>query len=112
MLTKLFQGLVLKPTERVLPESRPHVSVPHYDDDEDDMNPDAQEEPAEPAKIAEQVSSFDEFVVWGHDQVPAPDDIFVRNVNEWIDFAEAIHGTSQSTTSSSVADNHSNGPEK
>jgi ribonuclease H2 subunit C len=38
------------------------------------------------------VSSFDDMVVWGHDRVPDSDDTFVKGIEEWISFAEAIHG--------------------
>ena len=53
-------------------------------DEEDDEEP-------EPVKILEQVSTFEEIMVWGHDQLPAPDDPFVKGLEEWISFAEAIN---------------------
>jgi ribonuclease H2 subunit C len=46
---------------------------------------------AEPVKILEAVATFDEFTVWGHDQIPAPDDTLVKGIEEWIAFAESIH---------------------
>lgn len=58
------------------------------DEDEDEH----EEEPAEPVKIVETLSHFEEVIVWGHDQLPAADDTFVKGVEEWIAFAEAIHG--------------------
>jgi len=51
-----------------------------------------EEEPSEPAKILEELSTFDEVIVWGHDQVPTSEDPFVKGIEEWISFAEAIHG--------------------
>ena len=53
-------------------------------DEEDDEEP-------EPVKILEQASTFEEIMVWGHDQLPAPDDPFVKGLEEWIGFAEAIN---------------------
>jgi ribonuclease H2 subunit C len=56
-------------------------------DDEDD-------EPAdkpEPVKILQSNASFSEITVWGHDMLPAADDPFVKGIEEWIAFAEAIH---------------------
>jgi ribonuclease H2 subunit C len=49
------------------------------------------EQGAEPVKILEAVGTFDEFTVWGHDQIPAADDTFVKGIEEWVAFAEAIH---------------------
>ncbi|KAL1593274.1 hypothetical protein SLS60_010882 [Paraconiothyrium brasiliense] len=44
-------------------------------------------------KIAERIGEFDEVVVWGHGgQVEAGQDMFIRGVEEWIGFAEAMHG--------------------
>lgn len=43
-------------------------------------------------KVLDELSTFDEVVVWGHDQLPDQDDPFVRGVEEWIAFAEALHG--------------------
>ena len=42
-------------------------------------------------KVLESTASFQEVVVWGHDQVPGTDDAFVRGVEEWVAFAEGIH---------------------
>lgn len=44
----------------------------------------------EPVKILEKQATFDEFVVWGHEAVPAADDPFVKGVEEWIKFAEVV----------------------
>jgi ribonuclease H2 subunit C len=50
-----------------------------------------EEEAAEPVQILETVATFEEVTVWGHDQLPAADDPFVKGIEEWIAFAEAIH---------------------
>ena len=55
-------------------------------DEEDD-----EEEVVEPTKVVEEVGTFDEMSVWGHEQVSEDDDAFVRGVEEWIGFAEAMH---------------------
>lgn len=84
---------MLKSTTRCLPQT-PAPSFPRpldEDEDEDDMNDDIGEERPENVKVVEQVSSFEELLVWGHDQMPAADDPFVKGVQEWISFAEAIH---------------------
>lgn len=76
-----YQGLVVKATEKTFVEPAPIVD----DDDEEPELPD-------PIKIVEEVSSFQEMVVWGHDQDPVSDNNFVKGIEEWISFAEAIHG--------------------
>ena len=51
---------------------------------------DAEAEPEEPVKIMEIQRTFDEFVVWGHEAIPAADDTFVKGVEEWLQFADAV----------------------
>lgn len=50
----------------------------------------AEAEPEEPVKIMEMQGTFDEFVVWGHEALPAADDTFVKGVEEWLQFADAV----------------------
>lgn len=78
-LPENYQGLVLKATDQTIIEP-----VPPAEEDEEPELP-------EPVKIVEVVSTFEEVTIWGHDQVPASDDTFVKGVEEWISFAEAIH---------------------
>lgn len=75
-----YKGLVFKATQRTIVEPTPIV-----DDDEEPELP-------EPIKIVEELSSFNEMVVWGHDQIPNSEDNFVKGIEEWISFAAAIHG--------------------
>lgn len=44
----------------------------------------------EPVKILEQQASFGDYVVWGHETIPAADDPLVKGVEEWVKFAEAV----------------------
>ena len=42
-------------------------------------------------KILEELGGFDEIVVWGHESVGgAGDDSFVRGLEEWVGFSEAV----------------------
>lgn len=94
---------MVRQTEKLLPElnqnngtkSNSNGMVPPVDDDKDE-----DEDEAEPVKILEEIGSFDEVMVWGHEQVPAGDDVFVRGMEEWIGFAEAIHGVGDGRTPS------------
>jgi len=73
------QGLVLKATDKTVIEP----VLPGEDDEEPEL--------PEPVRVVEVVSTFDEMVLWGHDEVPASDDSFAKGIEEWIGFAEAIH---------------------
>ncbi len=48
------------------------------------------DEEEEEAKVLEDVASFEELVIWGHEAVPEGDDPFVKGVEEWVKFAEAV----------------------
>ena len=73
--------------------------------DEDIEIEEEEEEPPEPVKVLEELSTFDEVIVWGHDQVPASEDPFVKGIEEWISFAEAIHGRPKQQASSEQTEN-------
>jgi ribonuclease H2 subunit C len=45
----------------------------------------------EAIKTLQSIATFNEVIVWGHDMLPAADDPFVKGIEEWIAFAEAIH---------------------
>ena len=38
----------------------------------------------------EEVASFDDVVIWGHEDLPEPGDMVMRGVSEWITFAETV----------------------
>lgn len=38
----------------------------------------------------EQHATFSHVMVWDHEAVPANDDVYVKGMEEWIDFAEAV----------------------
>lgn len=77
----IYIGVVATPTDRVLPATQRAES---------DGAEDVEAEPEEPVKIMEMQSTFDEFVVWGHEALPAADDTFVKGVEEWLQFADAV----------------------
>lgn len=70
------------PTEHVLPSQTNNGS----EADDADM------EPEEPVKVLEKQGTFDEFVVWKHDEVPGVDDVYVKGVEEWLKLAEVVCG--------------------
>ncbi|KAJ5102733.1 hypothetical protein N7532_003262 [Penicillium argentinense] len=78
-----YQGVIATPTDRILPSSQTI-----------DKNEELVEvQPEEPVKVLEVQGTFDEVVVWGHEHIPAADDAYVKGLEEWIKFAETIHGT-------------------
>ncbi|EXJ84832.1 hypothetical protein A1O3_05505 [Capronia epimyces CBS 606.96] len=88
-----YQGVVAKSTDRYVPQPANNQSGPTYTAVSDDIEmQDEEDEPPEPVKVLEALSSFDKVVVWGHDHVPTSEDLFVKGLEEWISFAEAIHG--------------------
>ena len=48
------------------------------------------------------VAAFDEVVVWGHEIVAETDNSFVRGVDEWVTFAEAVSSQSFARHISSI----------
>lgn len=41
-------------------------------------------------KILETQGTFEDMMVWGHEHLPAADDVFVKGVEEWVRFAETV----------------------
>ncbi|PWY92895.1 ribonuclease H2 subunit C [Aspergillus heteromorphus CBS 117.55] len=75
-----YEGIVATPSDRVMPSTQTSADVEVEET-----------EPEEPVKVLEKQGTFDEYVVWGHEWVPAADDSFVKGVEEWIKLAEAMH---------------------
>ncbi|OQU99090.1 hypothetical protein CLAIMM_04777 [Cladophialophora immunda] len=91
-----YQGVVAKTTDRFLPQPCRTQLGPTYtvvDEDIEIVDDADEDEPPEPVKVLEELSTFEDVIVWGHDAVPTNEDIFVKGIEEWIAFAEAIHGT-------------------
>ncbi len=54
-----------------------------YEDNED-------EEEEDDINVLEEVSSFSDIMIWGHETIAESDDAFVKGMGEWISFAEAV----------------------
>ncbi|MCJ1287725.1 hypothetical protein MMC26_007077 [Xylographa opegraphella] len=107
-LSDSYRGAVICDTDRVLPLSdspnasdfdakAPTTAKSTVEDDEGEGGDDGEDD-IEPTKVLEEVATFDEILVWGHEQVPGEDDVFVRGVQEWLGFAEAMHSVGEKTT--------------
>lgn len=86
-------GLTVIRTEETLPVVSDEAQTtlhkqPYEDEDEEDML--EYESQAEPVKILKEEANFDAITVWGHDRLPAADDSFLKGIEEWVAFAEAV----------------------
>ena len=86
MLTSTPPGVVARSTDRSLAKD-----IPRDKDEEDEEDEDEDAGSVEEVKILEQETRFDELVIWGHDRLPENADPFAKAVEEFIDFATAIH---------------------
>jgi ribonuclease H2 subunit C len=89
----LSPGIVANSTDRLLAND-PAKTRPAFLEESPLEDLDDKEDAAEPVMILEAVATFDEVTIWGHDQLPPVDDAFVKGIEEWIAFAEAIHSAS------------------
>lgn len=80
-LPENYTGKVLQKTDRILP-AKPKVAGEEEDDEDG-------EQPVE-VKVMEEKGTFQEIVVWGHEAVPEEGDVYVKGMEEWIAFAEAV----------------------
>lgn len=104
-MSEKISGVILKPTDRYLPQSSKAQSGRSYTTVDDDIEiADEEEEPPEPVKILEETFSFQDVIVWGHDLVPTHEDSFVKGIEEWISFSEAIHNQPNKQSESSDQD--------
>lgn len=84
---KGHRGVVLQKTDRLLaPAQAPPQQI--IDGEEDDDVED--NEPAVEVKLMEELATFEEMMVWGHETVPEDGDEYVRGVEDWIGMAEAV----------------------
>ncbi|KAF1985036.1 hypothetical protein K402DRAFT_422334 [Aulographum hederae CBS 113979] len=84
-----YQGSVLDVTESVLLE---HPSTSNVDEEEQEEGDEQEDEKPVDVKVAEEVSKFDEIVVWNHEFLPdMMEDPFAKGMQEWIGFAQAMH---------------------
>ncbi|GAB7362213.1 hypothetical protein MBLNU230_g2238t1 [Neophaeotheca triangularis] len=74
-----YEGVVLQKTDRVMPASP-----------QEEEAIDGEESRAVETKVADQTATFDGISVWGHESVPGEDDIFVKSLEEWVGFANAV----------------------
>lgn len=82
-----YDGVVLESSDQriVQPLNQP-FEVPV--DEDDDRTPIPQN--TVETRVMNQKAHFDEIVVWGHEALPQNDDEYVKGMEEWVAFAEAV----------------------
>lgn len=56
-------------------------------------------EEQEEVAVLNEVGSFDRVVIWNHESMVDGDDAFVKGLDEWVVFAEAMHAPGEEKTS-------------
>lgn len=88
-----YEGTVLAKTDKLVQE-KPNAAAQaamEGDGDEEDTEMIARQEVE--TKVMEQQGRFEEVVVWGHEAVPEDEDLYVKGMQEWVGFAEAVSYT-------------------
>jgi ribonuclease H2 subunit C len=82
VLPEGYEGVVLQKTDKKV-IAKPSIPVPG-----------AEDEAAAPKEIEtlvmDQHATFGELMVWDHEAVPEGADVYVKGIEEWIGFAEAV----------------------
>ena len=89
-------GVIVRTTDKLLDSTASAPKQKGQSDpiglgEEEEEQEEEEEDQTEPTKLVEEVAQFDEMQIWGHEAVPEEDDAFVRGMEEWIGFAEAMH---------------------
>ena len=102
----MLVGVVVKPSSKAVRDTSLQAeAVAEFERTSASVEPDARREDEEALQIAirqgeyetgelrvmEQVAEIDDFVIWGHDEVPdRSEDSFTKGVEEWIATATAV----------------------
>ena len=85
-IPKGYEGLIVKKAEEdnALEKIKQRQQIQDDDENEELEGNQVQE------KALQAMGRFDAITVWGHESIISEDDAFVRGVEEWITFAEAV----------------------
>ncbi|GAB7325917.1 hypothetical protein MBLNU13_g09977t1 [Cladosporium sp. NU13] len=92
-----YEGAVLQKTDKKV-VAKPTLPIPGNEDGADNATTPKEVE----TLIMDQHARFGDIIVWDHEAVPEDTDVYVKGIEEWIGFAEAMHSydVSDSTTAS------------
>ncbi|KAK4544852.1 hypothetical protein LTR36_003756 [Oleoguttula mirabilis] len=87
-----YQGYVLAKTDNLVPQKpaqKPHAHVNLFES-EDRIEDELDEDKPVEVKMMEQKGCFDQIMVWEHEVEPEAGDEYIKGVEEWVAFAEAV----------------------
>ena len=82
-ITEGYKGLVVKEIEEIRERDK---SIDKLQEEEENAELNGDDE----LKDLQAVGTFNEILLWDHEQTVPDDDAFVKGVGEWIHFAEAV----------------------
>jgi len=86
MLT-VHAGVMIQKTDKTLPKA----PEPQPEEIDQDMSADEDADVPEDVKIMQEIASFDNITVWGHESLPSDtEDVYVKGVDEWVKLAQAV----------------------
>lgn len=83
-------GVAVSLTDQVLPTTSNASQTKNLGSSDEDKEGFEDETQDEPVKILKEEANFDDITIWGHDSLPAMEDAFIKGIEEWIGFAEAV----------------------
>lgn len=85
VLPEGYEGVVLQKTDKKV-VAKPSIPVPGVEDEMEDASGPKEID----TMIMEQHAKFGQVMVWDHEAVPDAGDVYVKGIEEWIGFAEAV----------------------
>lgn len=82
---KGYRGLVLASTDRILPIVAQSPKDGDRDNEDDEDGEDVPE-----VQVVEEMSEFDNIMIWGHEALADETDPYMKGVEEWVSFAERV----------------------
>ena len=78
-----YEGAVLQKTDKKV-IAKPSMPIPRDEDGADNAPKEIE------TLVMDQHARFGEIMVWEHEAVPESTDVYVKGIEEWIGFAEAV----------------------
>jgi ribonuclease H2 subunit C len=83
VLPEGYEGVVLQKTDKKV-IAKPSMPIPSAEDSAEDAPKEIE------TMTMDQHATFGELMVWDHEAVPEGADVYVKGIEEWIGFAEAV----------------------
>lgn len=89
-LPPTYKGHVLERSQDMLATSTSRNSNMRETDAHDDQHGEEEEELPIEVRLLKQQAHFDKIMVWSHEAVPESDDPYVKGIQEWMTFSQAV----------------------